>query len=294
MPSTASFNYEIVDEKFRAGNGSSPSTVQQTLIVERKTGNVNLGKDPSLMLTENLIPELNEYYNVTSPGVRDWQQYARFKGWDGEYVGNGKVRLVLNYSTFYMPDPTIVSGQELALPATTDYQSMIRSIKLYRYGYVTDPPSTVSDTTTADIGGISVQGTRGALDVQVSQMRIRLRLMANADVQGISTAAVVVVQYVNKLSNASFLGFPAYSILCEGASLANVDHDFYEIVFDFLYDAFYHFDQVVSMDSDGRPTMNGTNYLRVDWKRLPRTKIDMNNIFSTATRQKARAEKGFF
>lgn len=295
MPSTTTFNYEITDERFSAGSIGQPSTIQQTLIVWRITGTLNLAKDVSTMLSENLIPEMNEYYNVSSPGLRDWAQYARFRGYDAEYLGNGKARMVLRYSTLYVPDPTIVSGQELALPASTDYQSLVRTIKVYRYGYVTNPPSTVADTTTADIGGISVQGTRGALDIQVPQMRVRLRLVVNADVQAISAAAGVVIQYVNKQNNAAFLGFPAYSVICEGASLSTIDNDFYEVVFDFLYDSFYHHEQVVTMDADGRPTMTTSGaYARVDWKRLPRSKVDFNDIFSTATRQKARAEKGFF
>lgn len=295
MPSTASFEYEKVDERFSGGAIGQPSTVTHTYIVWRKVGTIDIGKDASLMMTENLLPEMNEYFNLPSAGVRDWAQYARFKGYDAEYIGNGKARFVYRYSTLYVPDPVIVAGQELALPASTDYQSLVRTIKVYRYGYVTDPPSTVADSTMADIGGISVQGTRGALDIQVPQMRVRLRLVVNADVQAISAAAGVVIQYVNKQNNAAFLGFPAYSVICEGASLSTIDNDFYEVVFDFLYDRFYHHEQVVTMDADGRPTMtSGGNYLRVDWKRLPRTKIDFNDIFSTATRQKARAEKGFF
>lgn len=295
MPSTTTFNYEIIGTRFNAGGLGTASTIDQTLIIEKKGGTINLGKDVSVMITENLVPELDEYYNPgSSPAATDWAQYARFRGYDAEYVGAGKVRMTLRYSTMWTVDPNGVTGQALAMPASTDYSSMIRSIKLFRYGWVTDPPSTASDSTTADIGGISVFGTRGGLDVQVPQMRIRLRLVQNADIQAISAAAGVVIQYVNKLSNATFLGFPAYSILCEGASLANVDGDFYEIVFDFLYDAYYHFDQVPFYDADGRPTMTtGGSYFRVDWKRLPRTKTDFNNIF-TGTRQKAIAEKGFY
>lgn len=294
MPSTTSFNYEIVQTRFSAGTIGTPSTIQQTLIVERKVGNVDLAKDVSVMLTENLIPELNEDYSVTSPGVRDWAQYATFRGYDAEYVGSGKVRITLRFSTMYAVDPTVVSGQELALPASTDYQSMLRTTKIFREGYSTNPPTTSANSTTADIGGTNVQGTRGGRDIQVPQMRIRLRLVQNADLSGITTTAGVVLQYVNKISNATFLGFPAYSVICEGASLASLEGEFYEVVFDFLYDTFYHHEQVVQMAADGRPDMTAGNYVRVDWKRFPRSAVNFNDIFSTNTRQKAIAEKGYF
>lgn len=293
MPSTTTFNYEIIQTRFGVGTIGQPSTIQQTLVIERKTGNIDLAKDVRLMLSENLVPELNEYYNVTSPDVRDWAQYARFRGYDAEYLGNGKVRMTLKYATLYSVDPTVVAGQELAMPASTDYQSMIRTTKIFRTGYTTNPPPTL-DSTTADIGGANVQGTRGGRDIQVPQMRIRLRLVQNADLAGISTTAGVVALYVNRISNAVFLGFPAYSVICEGASLSTLEGEFYEVVFDFLYDTFYHHEQVVQMAADGRPDMSAGNYTRIDWKRFPRSAVNFNDIFGTNTRQKAIAEKGFY
>ena len=294
MPSTTTFSYEIIQTRFSVGTIGQPSTIQQTLVVEKKGGvAIDLAKDVSVMLAENLIPELNEDYNVVSPGVRDWAQYATFRGYDAEYVGNGKVRMTLKYATLYSVDPTVVAGQELAMPASTDYQSMIRTTKIFRTGYTTNPPAAL-DSTTADIGGSSVQGTRGGRDIQVPQMRVRLRLVQNADLAGISTTAGVVALYVNRISNATFLGFPAYSVICEGASLASLEGEFYEVVFDFLYDTFYHHEQVVQMAADGRPDMTAGNYTRIDWKRFPRSAVNFNDIFSTNTRQKAIAEKGFY
>lgn len=125
-------------------------------------------------------------------------------------------------------------------------------------------------------------------------MRIRLRLVQNADLAGISTTAGVVALYVNRISNAVFLGFPAYSVICEGASLSTLEGEFYEVVFDFLYDTFYHHEQVVQMAADGRPDMSAGNYTRIDWKRFPRSAVNFNDIFGTNTRQKAIAEKGFY
>lgn len=295
MPSSTNFQWEIVQTRFSVGTIGTPSTIQQTLIVEKKGGvAIDLAKDVSVMLTENVIPELNEDYNVSTPGVRDWAQYATFRGYDAEYLGNGKVRMTLKYATLYSVDPTVVAGQELAMPASTDYQSMLRTTKIFREGYTTNPPTTSSNSTTADIGGTNVQGTRGGRDIQVPQMRVRLRLVQNADNQGIATTAGVVLQYVNKISSATFLGFPAYSVICEGASLAILEGEFYEVVFDFLYDTFYHHEQVVQMAADGRPDMSAGNYVRVDWKRFPRSAVNFNDIFGTSTRQKAIAEKGFF
>lgn len=295
MPSSTTFQWEIVSERFSSGTIGQPSTITQVLIVEKKAGaSFDLAKDVSTMLTENVLPELNEQYNVSSPGVRDWAQNATCRGYDYEHISNAKARFTIKYATLVSIDPVVVSGQEFALPASTDYQSMLRTTKIFREGYTTNPPTTSSNSTTADIGGTNVQGTRGGRDIQVPQMRVRLRLVQDADTQGISATAAIVIQYVNRINNAAFLGFPAYSVICEGASLGALEGEFYEVVFDFLYDTFYHHEQVVEMDADGRPKMSAGNYVRVDWKRFPRAAVDFNDIFSTNTRQKARAEKGFF
>ena len=68
-----------------------------------------------------------------------------------------------------------------------------------------------------------------------------------------------------------------------------------EVIFEFLYDKFFHFSQVATIDADGRPKMTTSGQLsEVKWMRLPRTATDFNNIYAGDTALKSYVEDGWW
>jgi hypothetical protein len=181
------------------------------------------------------------------------------------------------------------------LPAQFSFVTASRNLKLHRMSWATSPPTT-STNSTGDIGGTSVTGADGFESVQIGQVRIRLRATQDASVVPLDTAATTLTNYANTTNSASFCGFPAYSLICEGVNLEKEQGtEFYEVVFEFLYDKFFHFSQVATVDADGRPKMTtGGQLSEVKWMRLPRTATDFNNIYDGDTALKSYVEDGWW
>lgn len=228
--------------------------------------------------------------------VGSWHQFVRARNQQVRKLEGGKAaEAQISFRTKYVISPCSGETPITMLPASFQFVTASRNLKLHRTGWTTSPPTTSSNVS-AEIGGQSVTGADGFESVQVGQVRIRLRVTQDATVVPISTAASTLVSYSNTISNATFCGFPAYSLICDGINIEKQEgSEYYDVTFEFLYDKFFHFVQVATLDADGRPKMTtGGELLEVKWKRMSRTATDFNNIYAGDTALKNYVEKGWW
>lgn len=274
-----------------------PGSIRQTIMVRRKDtpGSppirvpVAIPDDIGLMLTEGVL----YYEGSTYPGgTMLWEQFARFRGYQLQTVPGGAVRIELEWTTQYILDP--VTGNTYQLPVRTEFNARTRTMQLYRTGWATSPPAALN-ATVADIGGTGIAGQDQGSSTQVSQVAIRLRATQDATATSIIDAATTLSNYIGKTNNDTFLGCVPYSLVCEGVSVVPKDGEFYEVIFEFLFDQWYHHEQVPILAADGRPQRTAAGELAdVRWRRLARTATAFNNIWAGDARLRALAEGGYW
>lgn len=147
-----------------------------------------------------------------------------------------------------------------------------RSTRLLHDGYTTNPPPALDES--AHIGGFLKER-----EMQVKQVAIRLRMVIDAESLSIDGVVDAVLAYKGKLNLRTFMGFDAGSVVCDGPTLNHLEHEFFELVMDYTADDWFHHSQIATKGSDNRPTMSGTNYAEVKWKREARASVDFNDIF---------------
>lgn len=293
MP-TYAYTDQVLDQTTANLAGESSITIRRT-IVRTDGAVINLVNETEAIVTEGHLPVQDEPFTVAGTGY-SWAQYARARGYTLSLLESGRaVRADIRFSTRYVVNPNSAATVLYALPAQTSYITTARTVQIYRTSWSVNPPTTASNSS-ADIGGTSLSGADGSQSIQVGQVRVRLVAMQDASVTGMSTAAATLSSYGGTINSATFGGFAAYSLICEGVSLEKEPGtEFYSVTFEFLYDRYYHFNQVVTMDADGRPRMTtGGALFEVKWQRLPRTATDFNNIFAGDTELQALALNGFW
>lgn len=293
MPTTYSFTDQVLDQN--VGNLSSESSITIRRTITSSAGAIDPVNEIEAMITANALPVQDELFPVTGSGY-SWQQWARARGFSVSLVEGGQaVRADIRFTTRYIVNPNSTGTVLYMLPAHTSYITTARTMQIFRTSWTTNPPTTSSNSS-ADIGGTSLSGADGSQSMQVGQVRVRLVAMQDASVTGMSTAASTLTSYGGTINSATFGGFPAYSLVCEGVSLEKEPGtEFYTVTFEFLFDRYYHFSQVVTMDADGRPRMTTAGALaEVKWQRLPRVATDFNNIFVGDLELKAMALEGWW
>lgn len=293
MPTLYSFTDQVLDQN--VGNLSSESSITIRRTITSSAGAINPVNEIEAMVTAQVLPVQDEPYPVAGTGY-SWQQFARARGYSLSLVeGGNAVRADIRFTTRYIVNPNSTATVLYMLPAQTSYITTARTMQIFRTSWTTSPPTTSSNSS-ADIGGTSLTGADGSQSMQVGQVRVRLVAMQDASVTGMSTAASTLTSYGGTINSATFGGFPAYSLVCEGVSLEKEPGtEFYTVTFEFLFDRFYHFSQVATVDADGRPRMTtGGALSEVKWQRLPRTATDFNNIFASDLELKAMALDGWW
>lgn len=292
MP-TYTFTDQVLDQT--VGNLASESSITIRRTITSSAGAIDPVNEIEAMITANALPVQDELFPVTGLGY-SWQQYARARGFSVSLVEGGKaVRADIRFTTRYIVNPNSTATVLYMLPAHTSYITTARTMQIYRTSWTTNPPTTSSNSS-SDIGGTSLSGADGSQSMQVGQVRVRLVAMQDAAVTGMSTAASTLTSYGGTINSLAFGGFPAYSLICEGVSLEKEPGtEFYTVTFEFLFDRFYHFSQVATVDADGRPRMTtGGALSEVKWQRLPRTATDFNNLFAGDLELKAMALDGWW
>jgi len=289
MPSTTTFTYGTVGFSAQAGEYREESTITERRHLVRNDGTAfDILKDTVLAEVEGALPRRGDPALSSGTGVT-WQQFARFRGYTVEQLPNAAgAMFTLTWSTMYVlsePSTYYTIGESI------EFQSINRSMRIYRTGWSTNPPAT-SDAS-ADIGGTATQGLGDSNVWPVNQCRIRMRFIQDATALQIATAAANLSSYNNTRNSAIFLSCAARSLICEGVTFNPIKHEFYEVTFDFLFDPFFHHEQVPDLAPDGRPDRVSTGPKTVKWKRLPRTETDFNNIYGGSTALKTIVERGY-
>jgi hypothetical protein len=223
------------------------------------------------------------------------QAFARLREIEIESLKTGEIIATCRFTTLYTIKPSTLSTATpyTHLPASVEFTSQLRAMKAWRRTWATNPP-TASDQT-SDIGGFAAANGRDGMIVEVPQVRFRMRFVQDATVTAMNVTATTMLSYVNKINSATFYNFTTGSVICEGVSCVKVSNEFYEVIFDFLYDAYNHHEQVPDYDPLGQVDINNLgNANVVKWTRVNRTSTDFNNIYGGDTTLKAIVEKGWW
>lgn len=278
----------------RAGELGQPRTITVIRHVRRNDGAfINMDTEIAAMQAEGHVPYMNAAYAPTPPTGMTWERYALCR--DINYRTDNASRVVtftLMFSTLWMED----RGAETlsyVLPSSTEYVARTRATNIYRTGWTVQPSNT---NASADIGGTAVSNGTQPVSIQVAQVQMRVRLTLDASVNDMLYATTGLSTYINKINTAAFAGCAAGTLICEGVSAAKTSagYEFYEVIFEFLFDPFFHLEQVCDTDEKGYPRIASNVPSIVKWKRPARTGIDFNNIFNADTGWQRRTLEGWW
>ena len=300
MPSSANFSWTTTEYSTRVGELGEESTIEATRIIQRTTsGNkfIDITTDEELLITETVLPKRNDLFaGVSPPGGMSWCGKCRYRGHSLTYAADGNSVIArMRWSTMFVTDPTSTSSILYALPSQTEYVARTRMTKVYRTGWSVSPPA--GSDASADIGGTAMAGGFQGSDVQVGQVNIRMRFMLNAAIGSMLDNATRMTDYMGLMNLNTFAGCPAKSLICEGVSVAKGGNgmEYFEVIFEFLFDRWYHHEQVPTFAEDGNPRMNSSiGPAEVKWKRMPRDYADFNDIYAGDTQLKVITEKGYW
>lgn len=314
--STTSYQvYFISSVAKMADLGGESEIVQVYLIRRHDDATIDYNAQDFIdMNAESAIPEIGSLFSAwqpTSDHGCGWQALARCRGYIFETVNPGRCKVTVTWTTMAAGDPKTFATwtsppnpAQMLLPSSIEYQASTRSEKYWRVGQASSPvpmtqPSNTLNASTADIGGTAVNYKEG-IDVQVPQVRFRMRLMRDATIAPMKAQFAIVSGYLNMRNSHVFFDFINGSLLCEGVNMVKLENEYYEVIFDFLYDANYFHSQVPEMEPWGDVAITaGTppTIKRVDWKRNIHAEVNFNNIFTASASDvalKAYLEQGYW
>jgi hypothetical protein len=292
--STSTYEWHTESTHFKESTYGTDSTFVEVIRVRRKNGAAfNLQTDPNVMRSELIIPHPMASYITGTPTITNRNLGGmRCQSIDHRPDSTGKtLTTTITYVAKNYADN--IKANAVIFPSSTSYQTAVRSAKQYRTGWTVVPP--LGADTSADIGGTAIGGAGATLSEQIPQLRIKLKITQDAS-QGSSSYMDAVAQtllaYVGCINNATFAGFAAGSVICEGFALNPTTLPYFEATMDFLWDELAHHDQVAETGADGRVNWLGSNVKTVIWQRIPRPGIDFNLIFSGDTNFRDRTLRG--
>lgn len=192
------------------------------------------------------------------------------------------------------------STRRFGLTDQTDFcqctrATVVRSTALYRKGAALAADGTVTFSGAGDIGGTKVDSNGKAKAYDVPQQLVTIETQYDRTLPQSAPAAEplwsVYTSYVGTRNDATFLGAPKGSMLYQGFQTAPIDSNYYRMSHTFLYDAWYHLEQIPAPNPTGEPilvagvTIGGFPILQVD-KVVYLQKYDsftnFNNIITAA------------
>jgi len=280
--STTTYEWHTESRHFRESTYGTDSSFVEVIRVRRKDGGTfNLQTDPNVMRTQLIIPHPMASYITGTPSITNRNMGGlRCSSIDHRPDSSGRtLTTTITYTAHNYADN--IKTNSVIFPSSTSYQTAVRTAKQYRTGWTVVPPP--GSNSSADIGGTAIGGAGATLSEQIPQLRIKLRITQDAS-QGSSSYMNAVAQtllaYVGCINSATFAGFAAGEVICEGFSLSPMTLPYFEANIDFLWDELAHHDQVAETGADGRVNWLGSNVKTVIWQRIPRPSIDFNLIFS--------------
>jgi hypothetical protein len=151
--------------------------------------------------------------------------------------------------------------------------TVVRSTAMYRKNPTFPTDGTVAFSSGADIGGLKVDTNGKPKVYDVPQQLVTIETQYDRTLTAASPAAEplwsLYTSYVGNRNSAVFLGFPVGTLLYQGFQTAPEDN-YYRMSHTFLYDAWYHLDQIPAPNPTGEPvliagvTIGGIPILQVD------------------------------
>jgi hypothetical protein len=268
----------LTDVQVRSVELGGVNEITTTVAVQRiDRAFINIDVEISAIQNENHIPELDEAYATAASGML-WERYAVCRSISYRVIGGGRaVVFTCVYSTQFAEDPS--ARGTFILPSRTDYVARVRSTNIFRTGWSVAPSNT---NASADIGGTAVSNGTAAKSEQVPQLQIRVSLTSDAFTNPMTQVATLSSSFMDRINSAAFAGFPAGTLVCEGFSVQKNGNgiNFYDVVYEFLYDQWFHLEQVCDTDEKGYPILNSSQAPKtVKWKRVARNTADFNDLF---------------
>ena len=251
-----------------------------------------------------VIPGIGDPFDFPTPGSgTTWLESMLVRSHTWAQPSGKGIEVTVNYSTRYFETDaakgltsevsgsatTLAKGLFLPCAVLPVFQS--RNTRLFNDNPGMTGPNATLDISTADIGG-----TRKEIDADVRQVGVKLRMVLDSTsvpVSGAGSMIDIVGQYLGKKNSAAFLGYGVGNLVCSGATINNLESEFFELVMEYLYDEYFHHSQTVAKASDGRPDMNGTAFVDVRWTRPVRTAVDFNAIWPTGDLGKSMKYQAF-
>lgn len=311
--STATYNRYLTNSSTTTSDIDGTTTCVLVYTIERKDKTVidYNGADYDLMITEGVLPNIGKDMLSWSGSSRGPQETARLR--EIEFSSNkvGNCTATCRFTTLYATHPKTIdpahtqpTGNAPAayfhLPSNVEYSASLRSMRTWRRTWATTPASLAAvDISPSDIAGFAASGGQQGMITEVPQVRIRMRFVLDATVTKMVDQYAQISAYIGKKNSVAFLNFPVGSVICEGITMGHLQQEYYEIILDFLYDDYYHFEQVPDYMSDGTLDINSLGNARtVKWVRTTRSTADFNLIYGTAgpaaTWLKNQVERGYW
>jgi hypothetical protein len=254
------------------GDYGSPSEIIESYTIQKinsTTGAEVLidfnGADYATMQTAGVIPTIGTTYGADWAGSYNYTTNKhRCRTIEFSIEPRDKVKCVIHWTSYYNNVPGEATKQ--LLPASIELQSSLRTMTRYRHN-VSTAPSATTDVSATDIGGDPVALFGIFATTTVPQVRIRVRLIRDAIVDGVGTINSTITGIINTKNSDTFFGYTAGMLICDGASMIHLGGNYYEVIFELLADSYFRHEQVPTYNNDGTVAMTGSNATEVKWKR---------------------------
>ena len=302
MPTSTNYRSTLSGQQITGGNLGDSHEIVETYTIEAITDDLVAITDGDLdtLITELHLPKIGDVYVSKVGGTANdmWLASARLNDYTLQVGPCNIAQLSLRYTTLYLAKDTT---SEPILPSTIEYSSASRTTELFRLN--SNPAPSGLDSSTADIGGDPATvgaGARGKM-IDVWQIAVRVRVVRDASKvsNGMVDVLTLATDLVGKRNSVLFLGLQPQTVECRAVSAQKLDNEFYEVVYDFIYDEYAWHDQEPEVyPEDGSPAIEETSpgvfdYVDVRWKRQTRDTDDFNDIWPV-TAQKDYAVKGWW
>ena len=266
----------------RVGELGDPSTITVQKAIWRLDGAaIDLDNEISAIEAEGHLPVYNNVWAGFSAGMT-WEQFARCRSIS--YSSDQRslaLSATIVYSTLYYLNPAW-SPAQYALPVSTEYASKSRVVRIFRQSWSIAPSYSVIGTdSSADIGGTAMDGGQISTSMELGQIVVRIRKTLDASADPMNAMYAKFSTIINKRNSIAFGRFPISSLVCESVTMqkAQAGFEFYDVVFELLYDPWHHYEQVADTGEDLLPKLNGLfQPTTVKWKRPSLELYDFNPV----------------
>lgn len=234
------------------------------------------------------VPVVGQPYPPPGAGSSTWQETCLCRSVDASPIAQ-HMDVVATYDTmyFYSKDVKKNVGGTISdatdapyLPARATFSIGTKEINVWRVNPTA--PVATNNVSASDIGGTAVVSGITPIRQSVSTVKLRIRILIDAETQDIVAAASNISSFAGKRNNDTFMGFTAGKLVCTGGAVSHVSYEYFEASLEYEYDEYFENVQVPEMAADGRPKGGASGPTVVKWQRPIRTGTNFNDIFGTS------------